>query len=365
MEKLKEVSAFFPAYNEEKNIENMVRQAEKVLGEVAEKYEIIVIDDGSKDRTAEIVNQISTGNERVRLVSHKKNMGYGMALRTGFKSCKYEWMVFTDSDGQFDFSEFPNFIEEQRKTGADLVVGYYRKRAVPFKRKFNTFIWQLIIRALLGLKIRDIDCGFKFIRKRVIDEMTLISERGAFISTEFLSKAVQHKYKIVEIPVNHYPRKAGDATGADIKVILNSFKDLYKVKKRFILFFFVGATSTLLSLVIFNILFWAGFTFQLSLVLSLLSSVAYNFLMNRNLTFSAKTGPIKQQLFRYAIVYLISHGMNFLASSIMAGILGEGTINANIAVMIGIAVSIPFSFMGYLLWAFKNRKPKSLNMGNS
>ena len=365
MEKLREVSAFFPAYNEEGNIERTVQAAEKVLEEVAEKYEIIVVDDGSSDKTAEIVNRISSGNDRVRLVSHDKNMGYGMAIRTGFKSCKYEWMVFTDSDGQFDFSEFPSFIEEQRKTEADLVVGYYRKRQVPLKRKFNTFVWQLIIRALLGLKVKDIDCGFKFIRKSVIDSMTLTAERGAFISTEFLSKAAHEKYKIVEIPVTHYPRKAGNATGADIKVILNSFKDLYNVKKKFFLFFFVGLTSTFLSLVLFNILFFFGLSFQLSLILSLLSSVTYNFLMNRNLTFSAKTGPIKQQLIRYAVVYLIAHGINFVVSLATVGILGEGALKANIAVLVGIAVSIPFSFMGYLLWAFKNRKHKSLNIQSS
>ena len=365
MEKLKEVSCFFPAYNEEENIVRTIQAAKMVLEKIAEKYEIIVVDDGSKDKTAEIVKRISSGNDRVRLVSHEKNMGYGMALRTGFKSCRYEWIVFTDSDGQFDFTEFPNFIKEQKKTQADLVVGYYKKRQVPLKRKFNTFVWQLIIRALLGLKVRDIDCGFKFIRKSVIDSMTLTSERGAFISTEFLSKAVQSKHKIVEIPVTHYPRKGGDATGADIKVILNSFKDLYNVKRRFFLFFFVGLTSTLLSLVLFNLLFFFNLSFQLSLIISLLFSVTYNFLMNRNLTFSAKTGPIKEQLFRYSIVYLIAHGINFAVSSITVGILGEGALKANIAVMVGIAVSIPFSFMGYLLWAFKNRKPKSLNIEKS
>lgn len=356
MEKLKEVSAFFPAYNEEGNIENVVKTAESVLSEFSDKYEIIVVDDGSSDKTAEIVRNLSKENDRIRVVSHEKNMGYGMALRTGFKSCKYEWIVFSDSDGQFDFSEFPNFINEQEKTKADLVVGYYMKRKVSPIRKMNSRIWQLLIWVLLGLKVRDIDCGFKFIRKKVIDSMVLTSERGAFISTEFLVKAKEEKFKIVEIPVNHYPRKEGQATGASLKVILSSFRDLYKIKKTFIRFFFVGVTSSLMSLLLFNLFFALNFSFTLSLLFSLLSSVIYNFSMNRYLTFSAGKGILKEQIWKYAIVYSIAHGTNFGVSHIAKSLLGGGTLMANLSVIIGIGVSIPFSFLGYLLWVFKDKK---------
>jgi len=355
MEKLKEVSAFFPAYNEEGNIENVVRTAEKVLNELSDNYEIIVIDDGSSDKTAEIVRNLSKENDRIRVISHKVNKGYGMALRTGFKSCKYEWIVFTDSDGQFDFKEFPNFIEEQRKTRADLVIGYYYKRKVPFMRKVNSLLWQILIRTLLGLNIRNIDCGFKFIRKEVIDSMTLTSERGAFISTEFLTKAKEQGYKIVEIPATHYPRKKGQPTGANLKVILSSFKDLYKIKRKFMLFFFVGTTSSLMSILLFNLFFALHLSFTLSLLFSLLSSVIYNFTMNKYLTFSAGKGLLKEQIWKYTVVYTFSHGINFLASYIAQRILGESTLMANISVLIGIIIGIPFSFLGYLLWVFKKK----------
>lgn len=356
MDKLKEVSAFFPAYNEEGNIANIVKTAEAVLEKCSNKYEIIVVDDGSSDKTAEVVRNLSLANDRIKVVSHEKNMGYGMALRTGFKSCQYEWIVFSDSDGQFDFTEFPNFIKEQEKTNADLVVGYYQGRKVSPLRKMNSKIWQLLIWALLGLKVRDIDCGFKLIRKKVIDSMVLTSERGAFISTEFLVKAREKKFKIVEIPVSHYPRKEGQATGANLKVILSSFRDLYKIKRRFILFFFVGITSTLMSLLLFNLFFALNLSFTLSLLFSLLSSVVYNFSMNRSLTFSAGKGILKEQVWKYSIVYSIAHGTNFIVSHIAEGLLGGGTLMANISVVIGIAVSIPLSFFGYLLWAFKNKK---------
>lgn len=356
MEKLKEVSAFFPAYNEEGNIKNIVKTAEDILNKFSDKYEIIVVDDGSSDKTAEIVRNLSKKNNKIRVVSHEKNMGYGMSLRTGFKNCKYEWIVFIDSDGQFDFSEFPNFIKEQEKTKADLVVGYYVKRKVSLMRKINSRLWQLLIWSLLGLKVRDIDCGFKFIRKKVIDSMTLTSERGAFISTEFLVKAKEKKFKIVEIPISHYPRKAGQATGANLEVILSSFKDLYKIKRKFIRFFFVGVTSSLMSILLFNLFFALKLSFTLSLLFSLLSSVIYNFSMNRYLTFSAGKGVLKEQIWKYAVVYSIAHGINFGVSHIAEGLLGGGTFMANLSVLIGIASSIPFSFFGYLLWAFKDKK---------
>ena len=357
MEKIKEISAFFPAYNEEKNIEKTISVAEKVLEEMADKYEILVIDDGSKDRTGEIVKKMSKRNKKIKLITHEKNKGYGCAVRSGFKNCKYEWIVFTDSDGQFDFSELPNFISTQRKTNSDLVIGYYKKRKVSPIRKLNSYFWQLIVRILLGLKVRDIDCGFKLIRRDVVATMELKAERGAFISTEFLVKAKEKGFKMVEIPVMHYPRKEGEATGANFKVIINSFKDLYQLKKKFLLFCFVGGTSTLVSLILFNILFWFGLSFKLSLVISLLSSIIYNFILNRNLTFSAKGGSLKKHVLRYLVVYIIAHGINFLVSAMAVGILGKGVLMANISVMIGIGVSIPISFLGYLLWAFKeNRK---------
>jgi len=367
MEKIKEISAFFPAYNEEKNIENTILRANKILEKMADKYEIIIVDDGSKDKTGEVVKSLASKNKRIKLVTHKKNIGYGGAVRSGFKNCKYEWMVFTDSDGQFDFSELPNFISTQRKTGADLVIGYYRKRRVPLIRKLNSTARQLLIRALLGLKVKDIDCGFKLIRKKAIDSMTLTSERGAFISTEFLVKAKQKNFKIVEIPATHYPREEGEATGADFKVIISSFKDLYQLmkkdlKKKFLFFCLAGMTSTIISLIIFNLLFWRGLAFSLSFILALLGGIICNFLMNRNIAFSAKGFPVKKQMWRYGIVYLMTRSVNFFVGLIMVYLLGEGTLQANIAAMIGIAAGIPVSFLGFLSWAFKKpTKRKHLN----
>ena len=181
-----ELSVFFPAYNEQANIERTVSMAKKVLEEVAETWEILIINDGSKDRTGEIARQLAKKEPRIRVITHSPNRGYGASLKSGLYSSRYPWICFTDSDGQFDFSEVTKLIETQKKTGADLVVGYYLKRQVPLYRKLNTFLWEFIVTALFGLRIKDIDCGFKLISKKVVAGVPkLESERGAFISSEF------------------------------------------------------------------------------------------------------------------------------------------------------------------------------------
>jgi glycosyltransferase involved in cell wall biosynthesis len=216
---ISELSVFFPAYNEEAHAENTVNKAVKVLGGVAKKWEIIIVEDGSADKTLEIAKKLSANDKRIRVVHHKKNRGYGGAFKSGFYNARYKWIAFTDIDGQFDISEITKFIKEQKATKADLVIGYYKKRQVS--------------KGLFGLKVRDIDCGFKLVRKKVIDSIPkLESERGAFISTEFLVKAKKEGFKIVEIPVTHYPRTAGLGTGRDLSVIFNSFADLFKLWRK-------------------------------------------------------------------------------------------------------------------------------------
>jgi glycosyltransferase involved in cell wall biosynthesis len=169
----------------------------------------------------------------VRVENHEKNRGYGAALKTGFYKTKYDWIVFTDSDGQFEFSEITEFIQKQEKTGADLVIGYYKDRKVPLYRKLNSKMWEFFVFLLFGLKVKDIDCGFKLISRGVINGIPkLESERGAFISSEFLIKAKKKGFKIVEIGVTHHPREEGSGTGANLDVIISSFIDLVKLWRK-------------------------------------------------------------------------------------------------------------------------------------
>lgn len=227
---INELSVFFPCYNEEKNIQNTVKKAIKVLEKTAKKWEIIIVNDGSKDKTGEVAQMIKKQYPNIRIVTHNPNRGYGAAFKSGLYNSRYQWIAFTDSDGQFDFSEIKNFIATQKKTQADLVIGYYISRQVAKSVILTSKIWELIVFVLFGLKVRDIDCGFKFINKKVVDTIPkLEAERGAFISSEFLIKAKKAGFKIKEIPVHHYPRTEGVATGRKLNVIIKSFIDLFKL----------------------------------------------------------------------------------------------------------------------------------------
>lgn len=227
------VSVFFPTYNEEGNIKNTVTRAVGVLNKRFKKWEIIIVNDGSSDDTFKIASDLSKNEPRIRVVNHKTNKGYGASLQSGFYNSRYEWIVFTDSDGQFDIAEIDNFIKKQSETNADLVIGYYKKRQVSKFKVITSKMWEIAVMVLFKLKVNDIDCGFKLIRKEVIEKIPkLESERGAFISSEFLIKAKKAGFKIVEVPVTHFPRTQGKGTGRDIRVIFKSFVDLFRLWRK-------------------------------------------------------------------------------------------------------------------------------------
>jgi glycosyltransferase involved in cell wall biosynthesis len=219
------ISAFFPAYNEAQNVGELAKKTSKVLAGICEDYEVIVVNDGSKDNTIEVVTQIMREDKHVKIINHEKNKGYGAAVKTGLYAAKLEWVFFTDGDGQFDVSEIPLLVELTKT--CDLAVGYRIKRADPMIRRINAFMWGSLVKLLLRFKVRDVDCAFKLIKKEIIDRAGLESD-GALISTELLAKAVKMGYKIGEAGVHHYPRRAGTQTGAKIKVIVKAFIELFK-----------------------------------------------------------------------------------------------------------------------------------------
>lgn len=220
------ISAFFPAHNEEANIGELAKKTSKVLSELCEEYEIIVVNDGSKDKTKEVVENLMKEDKHIRLINHEVNKGYGAALKSGFYNAKYEWIFFTDGDGQFDVSEIKKLIDLSKD--CDIATGYRIKRQDPIHRKINAFAWGTLVKLLFGFKVKDVDCAFKLIKKEIIDKIQLEAD-GAMISTELLAKANKLGYRIKEVGVNHYPRKAGKQTGAKLKVILRAFKELFKL----------------------------------------------------------------------------------------------------------------------------------------
>ncbi len=226
------LSVFFPCYNEEKNIEATVEKSIKVLKDLGLDYEILIINDGSTDRTGEVANSFAKSNSHIRVISHKKNLGYGESLKSGFYNARYEVIAYTDSDGQFDFGEITKFLEKLDNT--DLVIGYRIKRADPFFRTLFAKGWALSLFIFFGLKLKDIDCGFKVVKKEVIEKIPrLQSSRGGMINAELAIKAKKFGFSVAQVGVQHYPRTSGSPTGASIKVIFRSYIDLLKLWIKF------------------------------------------------------------------------------------------------------------------------------------
>ncbi|MCL5409626.1 MAG: glycosyltransferase family 2 protein [Patescibacteria group bacterium] len=224
-----ELSAFFPAYNEEKNIAQTVDRAFSVLSKLPlKKFEVIVINDGSQDKTDQVLEKLQKKYTQLRVITHHPNKGYGEAIKSGLYNAKYDWIVFTDADGQFDFSEVENLLAKINQ--APVVVGFRLNRQDSLLRKFNGWGWTLLANILLGINIRDVDCAFKLIKKEVIDHIPhLQSTRGGMISPELIARIRKAGYPIVEVGVHHFSRSHGRQTGANIRVIIKSFIDLFKL----------------------------------------------------------------------------------------------------------------------------------------
>jgi len=221
------LSIFFPCYNEEGNVESMARRALDVARSVADDYEVIVVDDGSRDRTAEIALDLAREDPHLRVVRHETNQGYGAALTTGFRSATKELVFYTDGDGQFDLGELPRLVPMIE--GVDMVCGYREKRSDPWPRRVNAWLWGMLVNRLFHLRVRDVDCAFKLFRRSVFEHMELTS-KGALIDTEILARAARDGRLFLQTPVSHYPRTSGSQTGAKPAVILRAFRELFALK---------------------------------------------------------------------------------------------------------------------------------------
>lgn len=223
MKKLQELSLFLPAYNEEKVITQTIIKADVILKKVADKYEILVVNDGSTDKTEDVVNQVIKINPNVRMITHNPNKGYGGALKTGLYESKYKYISFIDADGQFDFSEIGKFISYINDY--DLVIGYRQNRADSSLRIGTAYLLKLWNLIWFGFWVKDADCGFKLIKKEVVDRLPKLKTESAITETEFLIRAKRAGYKFKELPVSHYPRTTGKSTGGDFKVIFRAAKE--------------------------------------------------------------------------------------------------------------------------------------------
>jgi glycosyltransferase involved in cell wall biosynthesis len=215
------LSIVMPAYNEEANIGSTVRQALRVAERYGTRHEVVVVDDGSADRTAAEASSVGS----VRVVRHPRNRGYGAAVRTALRAAQMDVILFTDSDRQFDLEEISRLLP--RLETSDVVVGYRSSRNDPLIRRVVSGLWNLLVRALYGVSIRDVNCGFKLFRRAALDSIDLRSN-GAMVSTELIVKLSHAGRAISEVEVSHHPRTAGTPTGMKPKVVALAFVELVR-----------------------------------------------------------------------------------------------------------------------------------------
>jgi len=225
------LSYFFPAHNEEANLEGLVDEALATLPLLAETFEIIAVDDGSRDATPSIADDLAARHpDIVRAVHHPTNLGYGAALRSGFAAARYELVAFTDGDRQFHVADIGRLTERLSAADApDVVVGFRIKRADPFIRTAYARAYRLANRIFFGLKVTDVDCACKLFRREALEGIHVESD-GAFFSAELLIKLGAAGRSIVEVGVPHYPRTAGSATGAKPSVIGKAVRDFWRLR---------------------------------------------------------------------------------------------------------------------------------------
>jgi glycosyltransferase involved in cell wall biosynthesis len=226
---VKSLSVVFPAFNEEANIRAVVQDAYRNIRNFAPVFEIIVVNDGSKDRTGEICDRLVEEFPEVRVVHHARNRGYGAALKSGIELARYDLIFFSDADGQFDLKELAAFIEQTN--AYDVVAGYRARRQDPPHRLLFAWGWNILVRCVLGIRVRDIDCAFKVFNRRVFNKVQIQSV-GAMVNTEIFAQIFRFGMTVKELPVSHFPRRHGQSTGGNVAVIVKAFRELIKIRRK-------------------------------------------------------------------------------------------------------------------------------------
>lgn len=225
------LSVFFPAYYDEKNIGKVTEGALRAITELGiEKYEIIIVEDGSPDRTGEVADELARQHPHVRVIHHEKNRGYGAALKTGFTNAKMDWVFYTDGDNQFDMQELKKFVALTPYT--DIVSGFRVNKQYSNYRKLTSAVYNFILRVLFDIRDRDVDCAFKIFRRELFDRI-VIESKDAFIDAEIAIKARLLNYTSTEVGVTHLPRLDGVSTGARPSVIFRTIGEIRNYHRRY------------------------------------------------------------------------------------------------------------------------------------
>ena len=218
------LSLVFPVFDEERNIGPLLESTLALAPRLAPSFEIVVVDDGSRDGSARVIDHYCRADARVQVVRHERNRGYGVALRAGLRQARGELVFFSDADLQFDVTELSQLLAHTEEF--DIVAGYRSPRRDPWHRRVIAWVWGALVRVLFDLRVRDIDCAFKVFHRSVLDAIPVASI-GAFINTEILVRARKAGFRIHQVPVTHRRRRFGRQTGANPRVIGRAVVELF------------------------------------------------------------------------------------------------------------------------------------------
>ena len=225
---------FFPAYNDAPSLPGLISKTFAVLAENVDDFEVIVVNDGSYDNTCEVLTDLQNQfGSRLRVITHPQNRGYGGALRSGFAAATRELVFYTDGDSQYDVNEIPKLLELMRPD-VGLVNGYKLQRNDPWHRIFIGNVYNRFARFLFRIKIRDVDCDFRLIRRKLLDEIHLTSTSGT-ICVELVRKLELSPYRTVEVGVHHYPRLYGRSQFFRLRSLLTTFYQLTRLYIRVVI----------------------------------------------------------------------------------------------------------------------------------
>ena len=229
MNKVKSISLMFPLYKDRSTVKLMIKKSVNVLKKLKKKYEIIIVDDGCPQNSGKLAKEISKKYSNVKVFFHKKNLGYGAALKTGFKKFKNDWIFMIDGDNEYDVNDLFRLVKASENY--DLVITYRYKKKYTTSRILISWIYNAILRLIFNLKFRDISTGSRFVSRKLVKRIKLRSN-SPFVGAELAIKAELAGYKVSEIGIHTYPRTFGTGSSVSFKNILLTLKDMFLLFSR-------------------------------------------------------------------------------------------------------------------------------------